>query len=82
MFSLEGLGRWLILLGLGIAALGVLFWLFSKVPFFNQLGHLPGDIHFRTADGRLSCWIPIVSSILLSIILTILLNILVRLFNR
>ncbi|MGQ9502007.1 MAG: DUF2905 family protein [Anaerolineae bacterium] len=82
MFSLEGLGRWLILLGVSIAMLGVLFWLLSRVPFFNQLGSLPGDIHFRSADGRFSCWIPIVSSILLSIILTILLNIVVRLFNR
>ncbi len=82
MLPLEGLGRWLILLGVSIAALGLLFWLLSRAPFFNQLGSLPGDIHFRSADGRLSCWIPIASSILLSILLTILLNIVVRLFNR
>lgn len=82
MLPLEGLGRWLILLGVSIAALGLLFWLLSRVPFFGQLGNLPGDIHLRSADGRFSCWIPIVSSILVSIILTILLNIIVRLFNR
>jgi hypothetical protein len=82
MFSLEGIGRWLILLGIAIAMLGVLFWLLSRVPFFHQLGSLPGDIHFRSADGRFSCWIPIASSILLSILLTILLNIVLRLLNR
>ena len=82
MFQLEGLGRWLIVLGLGIAGLGVLFFLLGKIPFLNQLGNLPGDIRLQSADGRLSCWLPIVSSIALSIILTVVLNLAVRLINR
>jgi hypothetical protein len=77
VFQLEGLGRWLILLGLGI----VLFVL-GKAPFLNSLGNLPGDIRYQSADGRLSCWIPVVSSIVLSIILTVVLNLIVRVLNR
>jgi hypothetical protein len=82
MSQFEGLGRWLIVLGLGIAGLGVLLFLLGKVPFLSQLGNLPGDIRFQSSDGRLSCWIPIVSSIVLSIVLTVLLNLVVRLLNR
>ncbi len=82
MFQLEGLGRWLILLGLGIAGLGALLFVFGKMPFLSHLGHLPGDIRYQSADGRLSCWIPIVSSIVLSIILTVVLNLILRALNR
>ncbi len=82
MFQLDTLGRWLIFFGLGMTALGVLLLLSGKVPFLNRLGNLPGDIRYTTADGRFSCFVPIVSSILLSIVLTIVLNIVVRLLNR
>ena len=82
MFQLDTLGRWLVVLGLTLAALGNLLWLSGKLPFLNQLGHLPGDIRFQSADGRLSCLVPIVSSIVVSIILTVVLNIIVRLLNR
>jgi Protein of unknown function (DUF2905) len=82
MAQFDGLGRWLIAVGLGIAGLGVLVVLLGKVPFLSQLGNLPGDVRFQTPDGRLSCWVPIVSSIVLSIVLTVLLNLVVRLLNR
>jgi hypothetical protein len=82
MFSLETVGRWLLLIGLGIAALGGVFWLLGKVPFLNQLGRLPGDIRYESPDGRFSCLVPIVSSILLSLLLTLILNIVVRLLDR
>ncbi len=82
MFSLDTLGRWLVVVGLVIAALGALVFLLGKIPFFNRLGNLPGDIRYQSRDGRLSCFIPIVSSLLLSLILTLILNLILRLLRR
>ena len=82
MFSLDSLGRWLIVIGLGITVLGVLLFLLGKLPFLQWFGKLPGDIRYRSPDGSLSCFVPIVSSILLSILLTIILNLVLRLINR
>lgn len=79
---MDSLGRWLIIIGLGIAALGVLLFLLGKLPFLQWFGKLPGDIRFRSPDGSLSCFVPIVSSILLSILLTVILNLVLRLINR
>jgi len=58
------MGRLLVLIGLGIAALGLLMML--GVPF----GRLPGDISVRR--GNFSFHFPIVTSIVLSILLTLL----------
>jgi hypothetical protein len=82
MFQMDGLGRWLIGIGLGIAALGGLVFLLGKVPFLNQWGNLPGDIRYQSPGGRVTCFVPIVSSILLSLILTVVLNIVVRLLKH
>jgi hypothetical protein len=59
------MGRALVLLGLGIAALGLLIML--GVPF----GRLPGDIYVRR--GNFSFYFPLATSIILSILLTLLL---------
>ncbi|MBN2003309.1 MAG: DUF2905 domain-containing protein [Anaerolineae bacterium] len=82
MFQLDSLGRWLVVLGLGIVLLGVLLFLLGKVPFLNRLGRLPGDVVYESPDKRLSCFVPIVSSLLLSVILTIVLNIIARLLRK
>lgn len=82
MFPLDSIGRWLIVIGLGIAVLGGLIWLASKIPFLNRLGNLPGDIRYTSPDGSFGCFVPIVSMILISIVLTIVLNVIVRLLNR
>jgi hypothetical protein len=82
MFQLDTFGRWLIIVGLGIAALGLLLFLLGRIPGLDRLGSLPGDIRFQSRDGRLTCFVPIVSSLLLSIILTIMLNIIVKILNR
>ena len=82
MFQLDSLGRWLIAIGLGIAALGVLFLLLGKIPFLDRFGSLPGDIRYQSKDGRFSCFVPIVSMILLSVVLTIIVNVAARLLNR
>jgi hypothetical protein len=77
MFDLGSMGRWLILAGLGIVLLGGLLLLLGRVPF---LGRLPGDIRIHTE--RVSCFVPIVSSLLISLLLTIVLNVIVYFLNR
>ena len=57
------MGKLLVLLGLGIAAVGLLMML--GVPF----GRLPGDIVVRR--GNFSFYFPLVTSIVLSILLTL-----------
>ena len=59
------MGRLLVLVGLSIAALGLLVML--GVPF----GRLPGDIYLRR--GSFSFYFPLATSIVLSILLTLLL---------
>ena len=58
------MGKALVLLGLGIAALGVLIMI--GMPF----GRLPGDIVWRR--GTVSFYFPVVTSIVVSILLTVL----------
>lgn len=70
------LGKWLLVLGGSIALLGLLVLLLSKVPW---LGRLPGDM--RIEREGFSCYIPIVTMILLSLVLTLLLNLVIRLLK-
>jgi hypothetical protein len=82
MFQLDTFGRWLIIVGVGIAVLGLLLFLLGRIPGLDRLGSLPGDVRIQSRDGRLTCFVPIVSSLLLSIILTIVLNVIVKILNR
>ena len=59
------MGKALVVVGLGITALGLVMML--GVPF----GRLPGDIYVRR--GSFSFYFPLATSIVLSIILTLLL---------
>jgi hypothetical protein len=72
------LGKWVVLLGLGLALVGGVIWLVGKTGL--PLGRLPGDIRIER-DG-FSFYFPLATSILISIGLTILLNVLARLFKR
>ena len=72
------LGKWVVLLGLGLALLGGVIWLVGKTGL--PLGQLPGDIRIER-DG-FSFYFPLATSILISIGLTLLLNVLARLFKR
>lgn len=74
---MEELGKMLLLFGAIFLIVGAMIVGFSK---FTGIGRLPGDIVIQT--GNISCFFPIVSSILLSIILTILLNVILRALNR
>ncbi len=58
------MGKLLVLIGLGMAALGALIML--GLPF----GRLPGDIVFRR--GSFTLYFPLVTCIVLSVILTLL----------
>ena len=76
--DLSTLGKGIVVLGVILIVVGGLFWLLAKIGL--PLGRLPGDIHIER--GGLSCYVPIVTMILLSVVLTILLNVIIRLLNR
>jgi hypothetical protein len=59
------MGKTLVLIGLGIAGLGLLVML--GVPF----GRLPGDVYVRR--GSFTFYFPLATSIVLSILLTLIL---------
>lgn len=73
--DLQTVGRYLLWFGIAMAVLGGLAMLGGRMG----LGSLPGDIRIETRQG--SCFVPIVSSIVLSLLLTLILNILIRLFR-
>lgn len=64
------MGKLLVLLGVGIAGLGVLVML--GLP----LGRLPGDVVFRR--GNFTFYFPVVTCIVLSLLVTLLLTFLRR----
>lgn len=78
--DLQGIGRVLLLVGIGIVALGLILMLAGRLPFMSNFGNLPGDI--RIERENFSCFFPVVSMILLSVVLTIILNIIIRIINR
>jgi hypothetical protein len=63
------LGKWLIIGGLILAAIGSLFLIGGRLPL--RLGRLPGDIAIEGKRG--SFYFPVVTCILLSVVLTLLL---------
>lgn len=78
--DLQSLGGLLVLVGIGIAVLGGVLLLLSRLPGLNQLFNLPGDIRIETPT--ISCFFPIVSMIIISVVLTIIANVVIRLLNR
>jgi len=76
MASFEVIGKWLLIGGLTLAALGGLVW------FLGRLGvnQIPGTLRINIPGGQ--CIVPILGSIILSIVLTVLLNLFARLINR
>lgn len=74
---MSDLGRWLVLAGLALAAVGAVVWILGgTVPF----GRLPGDLRF--GRGPVRVFVPLATSLLLSLVLTVVTNILLRLLNR
>ncbi len=65
-------GRILLVVGLLIAAVGLLAILGVRIP----LGHLPGDIRIEGERGGI--YIPITTMILISVVLTVVLSFVLR----
>lgn len=80
LMDLQSIGRALLVIGLILAVLGGLILLLARLPFLSNLGSLPGDI--RVEGQGFSCFVPIVSMIILSVVLSIILNIIIRFINR
>lgn len=71
-------GKWLTIIGLVLAGLGVVVWLVGKwgIPF----GALPGDI--RIERPGFSFRFPFVTCIILSVVITVIANVILWLFRR
>ena len=76
MGDLSGAGRFLLVTGVVLTAVGALLILAPRIPGFNRLGRLPGD--FVVERGPVTVFVPIVSSIVISVLLTIVLNLFLR----
>jgi hypothetical protein len=70
--DVQTIGRILVITGIIILVIGIVYLLGDRLG----LGRMPGDIVIRR--GNVSCFIPIVTSIIISIILTIIANLLLR----
>lgn len=67
---MSGLGKVLVMVGLMLVAAGILLW--SGVGK-GWLGHLPGDIHYRSSRGHFAFYFPLATCLLLSLLLSLLL---------
>jgi hypothetical protein len=76
MADLSGAGRFLLVTGVVLSAIGALLILAPRVPGLDRLGRLPGD--FVVERGPVTIFFPIVSSIVISVLLTIVLNLISR----
>lgn len=63
------LGKSLIVLGVVLAALGLVLWGASSVPILSRIGRLPGDIYVRR--GNFTLYFPITTAILISVALSL-----------
>ncbi len=66
----ESLGKFLIVIGFSLVAVGLLFVLFNRTDAFNWFGNLPLD--FKVERENFKFYFPLGTSILLSIILSLL----------
>jgi len=64
---MSGLGRILIVVGLVLAAAGLVLTLSPRIPW---LGKLPGDFTFRS--GGLTVYVPLATCLLLSLLFSLL----------
>jgi hypothetical protein len=76
MGDLSGAGRFLLVSGLILAAVGALLILAPRIPGLDRLGRLPGD--FVVERGPVTLFVPIVSSLVISVLLTVVLNLILR----
>jgi hypothetical protein len=72
--DVSSLARWIIIFGISLAVFGGILLVLNRAGL--PLGKLPGDFRFQT--GKVGCFFPLATSILLSILLTILFNLILR----
>jgi len=77
MPAMQEIGKMLLILGIVMAAVGLVLIFAGRIPF---LGRLPGDI--RIQRGNFSCSFPIVTSLVLSLLLTLILNLVMHVLRR
>ena len=75
--DLSDIGKWLLVAGLGLAAVGGVIWLIGRVP---GAGRLPGDINVQV--GGITCIAPLLTMLIVSVVLTVVVNLLLRLFQK
>lgn len=73
------LGKMMIVVGLAITLIGLVIVLGDKVPFFKNLGRLPGDVAIEKENVKI--YFPWVTSLVLSIGLTLAFWLLNRFFK-
>lgn len=66
-YAMAPMGKTLVFAGLAIAAVGLVLWGLSSVPY---VGRLPGDIYIRR--GNFTFYFPLVTCLIISIALTLL----------
>ncbi|UCH11893.1 MAG: DUF2905 domain-containing protein [Candidatus Omnitrophota bacterium] len=67
------LGKYLVIFGILLIALGIFLQFFDKIPF---LGKLPGDIYIKR--GNFNFYFPLTTCLLISAAITIVLYLLTR----
>jgi hypothetical protein len=65
---MAAMGKLLVVLGLGLAALGALVWLGARWELLSWVGRLPGDFVIRRGDTTI--YIPLTTCLLASLLLT------------
>jgi hypothetical protein len=70
------MGKWLMIAGTVIFAVGALFALGGRLPWF---GNLPGDVTVQR--GNMTVYMPCATMIVVSVLLTVVLNVVARLFK-
>ena len=70
-------GKWTIIIGLGIAVIGVVIYFFHDK--LNWIGKLPGDIHIERENFKL--YFPFTTMILVSLILSLLVRLIGKFLN-
>ena len=68
MGDFSSAGRWLVVLGLVLAAVGWLVWMTGKIPF---LGRLPGDI--KVEGEHFKFYFPLATCLLISVLVSLVL---------
>ncbi|KAF2959747.1 MULTISPECIES: DUF2905 domain-containing protein [unclassified Thermotoga] len=69
----QGIGKFLILMGLILVTFGILLILFEKIPF---LGKLPGDIVIRRKNFVF--YFPLMTSLIISLVVSLILYLISR----